>query len=76
MCTCYPNLFNIAKGSLKKLKSNFAKQCQNCLAVSFISCQKLYISNTLSLGRAKSANIEALKVRVGKGLIVFCSQPG
>ena len=32
----------------------------------------MFISNTLSLGSAKSANIEALKVRIGKSLIVFC----
>ena len=30
-------------------------------SIFFISCQKLYLSNTLSLGNAKSATIEALK---------------
>ena len=40
-CTCYFHFFNVAKGSLSRLKSNFSKQCQNHAAVSlfhFTNC--------------------------------------
>ena len=55
-CTSYLDFFNVAKGSFNGWKYSFQKSAKLVLGI-FISCQKLYYSNTLSL---ESAKIEIL----------------